>query len=197
MSLKAQDDITTNNKIIRLFYLVSLVLLPYSFPIIAENQTSQKNTLAITIDGLAYNLTLTTNPRFHHHSTPTSTAKHFTGAIEQKTESWARLSFIENHWQGVISIDGNIHNITPANSIIDTEGNITVSSLPAERSAPLHCGSTNTLSPQTISATKTIENQTVNYSTLCEDTINGICIVAELELAFDQAFQTRYPDTVS
>ena len=194
MSLKAQNNITSNKQFIRLAYFISLLLLPYSTPIIAEIQTSQANYLSITIDGLAYDLTLTTNPRFHQHSTSNSTAQHFSGFINQNPDSWVRLSHIKNQWQGVVSIDGNIHNITPSNSTADTEGNIVVSSLPPERSTPLQCGATNTLSPQTFSAAKTIENQTINYSTLCTDTINGICIVAELELAFDQAFQSRYPD---
>lgn len=199
MSLKAQNNITLNKQLIRLIYVISLVLLSYSMPIIAENQTSHANYLSITIDGLAYDLTLTTNPRFHQHSTPNSTAQHFSGFINQNLDSWVRLSHIKNQWQGVISIDGNIHNITPSNSTTDIEGNIVVSSRPPERNTPLQCGTTNTLSPQTISAEKTIasqviESQTINYSTLCADTINGICIVAELELAFDQAFQSRYPD---
>ncbi len=201
MSLKAHCNITLKNQLIGLAYLISLTLFPYSTPIIAENQTSQPSPTSITIDGLAYDLTLTTNPRFRQHSTPTnSTAQHFSGFIHQNPNSWVRLSRIENQWQGVISINGNIHNITPANSTADIEGNIVVSSLLAERSTPLQCGTTNTLLPQTISASKTIatqtiESQTINYDTLCADTINGICIVAELELAFDQAFQSRYPDT--
>ena len=194
MSLKALKYITLNKQILRLFYLISLVLLPHSPPILAENQTPLTSSLFITIDGLSYTLSLTTNPRFHHRPTINNTAQHFTGIVDQSPDSWVRLSHIEKQWQGVISINGNIQNITPANSIIDAEGNVTVSNLPAERSTPLHCGSTNTISPQTISAAKTIENQTINYSTLCEETINGICIVAELELAFDQAFQARYPN---
>ncbi|OUR87071.1 hypothetical protein A9Q81_26775 [Gammaproteobacteria bacterium 42_54_T18] len=194
MSLKAQNHITLNKQFIRLFYLITLVLLPHSSPILAENQSPSKSSLFITIDGLSYNLILTINPRFHYPPTINDTAQHFMGVIDQNPYSWARLSHIKNQWQGVVSIDGNIHNVTPANSIIDIEGNIIVSSLPAERGTPLYCGSTNTLSPQTISAAKIIESQTINYSTLCEETLNGICIVAELELAFDQAFQARYPN---
>lgn len=193
MSLKTRNHITLNKKIMRLLCLVSLAVLPYCPSAIAENQTPQQDTLSITVDGLAYNLTLTTNPRFHQ-PTPNNTTQHFTGVVDQNPNSWVRLSHIENQWQGVISINETIHNITPINSIIDSEGNITISSLPAGRSTPLHCGSTNTLAAQPIFAAKTIENQAVNYSTLCEETINGICIVAELELAFDQAFQARYPN---
>jgi len=200
MSLKAQDNITLKNRLLELAYLISIALSLYSAPLIAENQTPQTSSLSIAIDGLAYDLTLTMNPRFHQNATLSSTtAQHFSGFISQNPNSWVRLSHIENQWQGVISINGNIHNITPANSTTNINGNIVVSSLPAERSTPLKCGTTNTFLPQTISASKTIatqilESQTINYNTLCADTINGICIVAELELAFDQAFQSRYPD---
>jgi hypothetical protein len=197
MSLMTRNNITLNKKIVRLLYLISLLLLSYSTQITAENQAPQASSLSITIDGLAYDLTLTPNPRFHLHSTPDSTAQHFMGIIDQKTDSWARLSHIDNQWQGIASINGNIFTITPNNSVTDADGNILVSSLPAERSTPLHCGTTNTISPPSIAAAKTIENQTINYSTLCEDTINGICIVAELELAFDQAFQARYSDNAA
>ena len=197
MNLKALNDITLRKKIAQLLLLISLVLSSHSLPVIAENHPPQSSTLFITIDGLGYKLILTTNLKLQHHSTQNSSTKHFTGIIENRPESWARLSIIDNHWQGVISIDGDISPISPDNSTIDTEGNLIVSNLSAERSTPLHCGSPNAISPQKITAEKMIEHQLINYTALCDDTINGICIVAELELAFDQAFQARYPNNAA
>lgn len=155
--------------------------------------TSIRNITA-NIDGAAYPLVLSLNPRIHTNAVPIADhAIHYVGVIEHQDENWVRLSLIEGQWQGIISLPDAMQTITPSNSRL--ENGVLMVSNAQERNAtpPMSCGADHATDTPLALATKLSAEQAISYDTLCADNINGICMMPELEMAFDLQFQDTFP----
>ncbi len=153
--------------------------------------------VSVLIDGVTYPAKLRDNTQLlgrvlEHHALH---ARHYEGELTGIDGSWIRVSNIRGHWQGVVSLEGSRYVInsrahtgtadalleaSPPSEIMNGESCATQS--PVARSVPLAAE----LSAGTASA---------DLANVCQSKVNGICLLAELDLAFDLLFQQQYPDT--
>ncbi len=154
---------------------------------------TNSNAITINIDGVTYQTSLSPNPRIHpHYDSSTEGSTHFIGTLEEHAESWARLSLIDEQWQGVLSIYGTLHVITPSNSTFNN-ATLMVSTIAAKNSnIPMSCGASPLDDNLSSLSNKTVLQQTIDYNSLCSGTLEGVCMMAELEMAFDLAFQQTF-----
>lgn len=174
--------------------------------------------VTVTIFDAPYDVILEENNKLIPQADRDSTAVHYQGRLADYEDSWVRLSSIGGQWQGVVSFAGTTY-LVGADSAISSENvlpgskqqaefsqNPTIkarqlASFPAQTCGHKdHLHSSNlekqsaTLSPTAHSATVLPEQ--VAFGTLCDSSniINGVCLLAELEMAFDQEFQQSFSD---
>jgi hypothetical protein len=135
---------------------------------------------------------------------------HYIGQLEGEESSWVRASIIDGQWQGVVSVHNSMHiiqhvggDIPPGaaattNSIMESmpvtevdglqgtcgrgDGNDTMLDHMAQLSAINGTGEA-VAAPSPLAAT---------FAQFCSQEVNGICVIAEIEIAFDQAFQAVF-----
>lgn len=141
--------------------------------------------------------------------------EHFRGRLVGQAGSWARLSRVDDHWRGVVSLAGELYVIDAAdanevNSGLSSTGSgleaqaqslLSLEATPVSDYASARCGmdhgqagsdifSNLSTAKQTLSeTTMSPEAQKVAFSSLCTSSVNGICLLAELEVVADQQFQ--------
>jgi hypothetical protein len=152
---------------------------------------------SLVINGHEYTLSLQKNERL------TGEGEHFIASVEGYPEAWGRVSNFGGRWVGVVSLSGEKFRIDmPAASAQADDGKarVQVERLNAESvesymDAPgTQCGAQKPVSiqqpsPQKQSALHTPIAQQVQFSQLCNNTVDGQCVLAELELVFDQQYQ--------
>ena len=138
----------------------------------------------------------------------TDNVTHYAGRIRYIDNSWVRVSNIDGRWQGVVSLFGSMHVIQQGISV--KQGTASSSygllySQPIEQTGDFSgtCGSggkthsmldhipamatqnnaSNGGSPQVLAAT---------FAEFCAQQVNGVCVLAEVEIAFDQPFQAAF-----
>lgn len=135
--------------------------------------------------------------------------EHYTGKLIGVDNSWVRASRIDGQWQGLISVDSELHVLEPANSPLQSQPKQSQPDSQIQNSRqqhqqahalsalalPLSCG-LDTLpqsSPSTLTLQQAVRNTVSAFDRLCEKAISGTCAVVELEMVFDQDFVKSYP----
>lgn len=138
----------------------------------------------------------------------TENVTHYAGEIKNIDDSWVRVSNIDGQWQGVVSMFGSMHIIQQGISVKEGTASSSYSMLyskPIEETGDFSgtCGSGSEShsmldhipaltaqdnsgsdsSPVALSAT---------FAEFCAQQVNDVCILAEVEIAFDQPFQAAF-----
>mgnify|MGYP000660166287 CR=1 FL=1 len=145
---------------------------------------------------------------------------HYRGTVQGQEGSWVRVSLVDGRWQGVLSMGGETYIIdssaTSSTSTDSTTPGLRRADMMAEPVSNFEvapCGLVHGDGGQEIMASRqrySMESQAgsgdegaggsspipqeVAFSSLCATTVNGLCLLAELEVAFDQQFQQVLSD---
>lgn len=167
----------------------------------------------VDIQGLQYQAVVTENGHIASKVSGVDEAvlgHHYIGELEGEESSWVRASLIKGQWQGVASVHNAMHIIqhvggeipegavAVTNSIMESmpvtevdglqgtcgrgDGSDTMLDHVAKLSAVNAIGGA-AIAPSPLSAT---------FAQFCNQEVNGICVIAEIEIAFDQAFQAVF-----
>lgn len=147
---------------------------------------------------------------------------HYLGQLLDQPDSWVRVSSIGNRWQGILFLAGeiyvlnNIHidsqddeniNIKGARTASFETADINLSANSITDNPALSCGGSHqnkhamsmnrNMLPSSNSIHSALSLPTQNhvaFNTLCSTSnrVNGVCLLAELEIAFDNAFQQEF-----
>ncbi|MFK8018284.1 MAG: DUF6174 domain-containing protein [Pseudomonadales bacterium] len=149
--------------------------------------------------------------------------QHFRGTLPEVDGSWVRLSLVAGEWSGLASIGSQTYLIgssAPAHSEVQSEtmqraktslaGVIALNAEPVSEMPHTSCGSkhphssaaSNFLSGSGELATplrahSVFEQPRVSradLSSLCTTTVDGVCLLAEIEFVFDELFQDQLSD---
>ncbi|UTW46520.1 hypothetical protein KFE80_06510 [bacterium SCSIO 12696] len=165
----------------------------------------------ITLHGYQYQLALEENKNLQVQFSSPSEARHYRGQLVGQPQSWVRLSEIDGHWQGVLSIAGEAYVIdVPPVALAHKEAHSVAHSYlmnaePISSSPPVACGLDHSKKSQPQIAEAAIEPahsalqlpQAATFSSLCQNRVDDgaggqVCLLAEMEFAFDQAFQSEF-----
>jgi hypothetical protein len=151
--------------------------------------------VTVSIDGAAYPAQLRENTELlsRIRAVRSAHAVHYEGELTGVADSWIRVSNIRGHWQGVVSRDGSRFVI---DSRARTAGGALVldAQSPTDIMGPSYCA---TESPAMSTAPLAAElSSGTADATLpllpCQSTVDGVCLLAELDIAFDLLFQSHY-----
>ena len=148
-------------------------------------------TREIVIDGFPYHALLTsrrTLPTALGQHQALVAGQHYDGYLLESPDSWVRLSNIDGRWSGLVFLNGQVQVVgdrLQSRSVHEALGD-TPASCGVEGHDHLQASRSALALPRASS---------VDYDTLCESQVDGQCMLSELELVFDSAFQQRYPDT--
>jgi len=150
--------------------------------------------VTVLIDGAAYPADLRENTDLlkRLHATRSDTAHHFKGELRGVADSWIRVSQIRGRWQGVVSLAGSRFVIdSPTQK--DSSGEVTLDAhSPGETMTTTSCATESPmLSTPSLAAMLSTGAATIDYATVCSTKVDGVCLLAELDLAFDLLFQQR------
>ncbi len=164
---------------------------------------SAATNVAVNIGGEVYSISLLENAFLTHRLSASSAqgvGEHYIGTLHSFPDAWARLSFINNTWQGVVYIHDDLHfidQVNPqemagfalANSVLPTE--------PASAHSEIlgGCGVVGESSISSMMAE--IQNAVIaqaTFSEFCEvsDQVGGVCILPEIDFVFDTAFRELF-----
>lgn len=157
------------------------------------------------IDGISRELVLQEN-RELMQSLPVEngTAVHYTGQLVDFPDSWARLSRIDGQWQGVVVNSGEIFLVEQlADSPQEATSRSAEFAVSAVKSfeelgdcAVAHPPAGGSSAPQARALTSQAlmgQPVSVNFPSYCTETVNGVCLVAELTVVFDEKFKQAFP----
>lgn len=178
----------------RIFFLVVGLCLTVPF-----NASASAATLSVWLGEQVYTLDLESH-------TPAglgqdTAATHYKGQVAGVANSWARMSLISGHWEGVVSLNGELFLIDLKESASHTRSlqSSVVQATPAaqyneigacalhEKDSSSQSNNSRALSLQTPTA------EGASFNTLCASTVDGVCLMAELDFVFDQDFQNDFP----
>ncbi len=188
---------------IRILYFSLILLFCQSL------YASEQHEFSVDIQGLKYEVVVTENMKLASKVSGIDEAlrgAHYIGVVKGEDGSWVRASYIDGQWQGVVSIHNGMHileqttaplpgtatatqtlmNSTPMTEVDGLEGTCgrgdgtdTMLDHVAQLSATSGASSS-TSTPSPLSAT---------FAQFCSQEVNGICVIAEVEIAFDIPFQ--------
>jgi hypothetical protein len=178
----------TSKQLHRLAYacLAALILSAPAFADVA---------VTVSIDGAAYPAQLRENTELlsRIRAVRSAHAVHYAGELTGVADSWIRVSNIRGHWQGVVSRDGSRFVI---DSRAHTAGGALVldAQSPTDIMGPSYCA-TESPAMNTAPLAAELSSGTAD-ATLpllpCQSTVDGVCLLAELDIAFDLLFQSHY-----
>lgn len=131
---------------------------------------------------------------------------HYAGTIRNIDDSWVRVSNINGQWQGVVSLFGTMHVIQQGISNVSGAASANdglLYSKPIEQTGEMMgtCGSGDkahsVLEPIPAPATENADADgniplAATFAQFCANQVNNICVLAEVEVAFDLAFQAEF-----
>ena len=117
---------------------------------------------------------------------------HYKGRIVGADDSWVRMSQIHGQWQGLILLGSSQYSVEqlPLSSSLQEFSAHPVVALPGDDTPPSFAMPvTNLFPPRTDNYPESVQ-----YSDLCNEgtLIDGVCLMAKLEVVFDQAFSQRF-----
>lgn len=183
-------------------------------------------TLPIDIEGFTYHAQLNPNTKLTEKIqgiSANSASNHYAGRLNEVENSWVRLSNIDGKWQGLVSVNGTMHIIDEAGDSNSNSSTLNAlnkglnSGVLATPASAFNqelgsCGATphpnnsilNTISGLSETSTDIAASldgspisAAVAFPELCAQTIDGVCMLAEVEFAFDLAFQSLFGSNAS
>ena len=171
-------------------------------------------TAQVILYGNSYELILQKNDRLNIKGIRPS-GEHFRGRLRGYEQSWVRVSRVDGRWQGIVSFADGIY-VIDSPAVEPHQGAARGLTQPTMEAKPVSsyesatCAvdhgaeSQNILAGRPLAAESTVEDplsptssrvaQQALFSTLCATAVDGICLLAELEVAFDQLFQQAMTD---
>ncbi|MDS1311368.1 M12 family metallo-peptidase [Marinobacter xiaoshiensis] len=139
---------------------------------------------SVWIDGHSYDAQLDRNLRFG-----ATEGEHYEGRFPEDPDSWVRISRLDSGWEGLAYAFGRMHTIG-GNEKPATFSFSQIGELPQCGMDHLHGQSR--ITPESLIGPAMAQAVSANYDTLCADKVDGVCLMLELELAFDLQFQERF-----
>jgi Reprolysin (M12B) family zinc metalloprotease len=153
--------------------------------------------VTVLIDGAAYPAQLRENTGLLErlHVRRSANVRHVDGELQGVPGSWIRASLIDQRWQGVVALDGKHFVIDSPNEPTRAGGLWLDAQSPDALAAEASCASeapATSFKSATVTSFATAE---ANFALLCQTTVDGTCLLAKLEIAFDRLFLERFPNT--
>ena len=183
--------------------LLFICLMPVAATVLADT------TAQVTLYGNTYELILQKNDRLNLRGIQPS-GEHYRGRLRDHEGSWVRVSRVDGRWQGIVSFAEGIYVIdSPAVEPHDTAAKGVTGPMmeanPVSSDDSVACAVDHGAESQNIIAARPIVDEPLSptasrvaqqavFSTLCATTVDGICLLAELEVAFDELFQQAMID---
>ncbi len=173
---------------------------------------SQEITFPIDIQGLQYDVIVIEN---NHIASKVSgideslVGKHYIGRVRGEENTWVRASLINNRWQGVVSIHNAMHMFE--HEVSSVEGAASASAM--MQSTPVmeveglmggcgsgdgahsmlsHMNKKKSMQGSAISSSAMPAIAEATFAQFCSYEVDGICVIAEVEIAFDLEFQNVF-----
>lgn len=170
---------------------------------------SETITLPINIQGFEYRIALSENSQLSSKISADDDVyggKHYVGKVVGEENSWVRASLLEGRWQGVVSIhnamhmfeyvDGEVEGIANAVRSMDSTPMAEVEGLEGSCGDGDHSHSMldhmNKMAAMSSSASSSPTPAAATFAEFCNQEVNGICVIAEVEIAFDLEFQNVF-----
>lgn len=177
--------------LLRGFALVGLVLLACA----ASADPPDAPDLTLWIDGQSYETRLEINRRLPGAANARAdvASRHYRGTVAADPDSWVRVSRLSGGWEGLAYVFGRMHllgggaggsRVTPMSFSHQTMPSCGVD----------HVHGKTLIEPEALISPYTTQAVSAGYDALCEDQVAGACLMLELELAFDLAFQKAHPN---
>ncbi|MCG8672857.1 MAG: M12 family metallo-peptidase [Pseudomonadales bacterium] len=132
-------------------------------------------------------------------------AHHYQGKVLGIESSWTRISRIEDHWEGVVSVNGELFvvNVVVPKVSQRALSSMVISGTAAEHfhdlgncelhEKPTDLSGLSSVSARSVQAVNAPNLLAASFSSLCSRTVDGICLLAEIDFVFDQDFQSKFP----
>jgi hypothetical protein len=184
-----QGEYAMASKRLHRFAHVLLAALVLSAPAFADVAVT------VSIDGAAYPAQLRENTELlsRIRAVRSAHAIHYEGELTGVADSWIRVSNIRGRWQGVVSRGGS-------RFVIDSRARagggamVLDAQAPTDILGPSYCATESPAASTTPLAAEL--SSAAADATLpllpCQSTVNGVCLLAELDIAFDLLFQSHY-----
>lgn len=183
-----------------------LVLLTAS--LFSQSIFATETSFSVDVLGHSYQIVVVENTSFNEKVIvvdPLANGTHYTGYAEGVDGSWVRMSKIDDQWQGVISIYGEMYTIQ--NGVTDVSGALSSqmqATAMSQHGAQMGtCGAdghehsvlenVSQMSSQQAQSNASLPTLAATFSEYCSQQVNGICLIAEIEVAFDLEFQALFP----
>ena len=193
----------------RLTNLLSKLFVLASLLIFSKIVLAQETILQVQVLGHFYEAVVHENTNLNKkvsNLAVTENVTHYAGTIKNIDASWVRVSNINGQWQGVVSLFGGMHIIQRGVSV--REGTASSSygllySMPIEETGDFSgtCGAggkSHSMLDRTPSLAVQNSGDTAppalsaTFAEFCAQQVNGVCVLAEVEIAFDQPFQAAF-----
>ncbi|MEM8500706.1 MAG: M12 family metallo-peptidase [Pseudomonadota bacterium] len=168
---------------------------------------------SLHLNGHEYSLVLEQNSRLHSKLRGDSGGQHYTGHLPAVAGSWIRLSQIEGSWSGLASMAGETYTISgdalraKAQVSAETIAHASRNSVLASPVADMPHKACATKRPHAahgvFDEATPVSSHSVfaepvklqaDFSELCANLVDGVCMLAEIEFVFDQQFQSQLSD---
>lgn len=172
-----------------------ILLLTSVTPAMAEESLVKR----ILIDGHGYDALLEPSRQVRMASDTADDSpagEHYRGHFPEDPASWVRISRLDTGWEGLAFVFGRMHTLGGSEQS-DQATSFSFSQMEAPQCGVEHVHSesvTTPITPDGLTDAFMAQAISANYDTLCVDRVDGACLMMELELAFDQQFQNRFPD---
>lgn len=169
-----------------------IFLLTLSIPVAADDRLVK----SIWIDGHGYDAVLEPNRQVRVAGNPANESlpgEHYKGHFPEDPDSWVRISRLDSGWEGLAFVFGRMHTLGGSPQS-DRATSFSFSQMEAPQCGVDHVHSESAITPDSLADMAMVQAVSANYDTLCADKVDGACLMMELELAFDQQFQSRFPD---
>lgn len=187
-----------NRKVFGMKRIIALVVYLWANAAIADVVD-----FPLTIGGITYQAELTKNTALANRVSAqlgVDVGDHYFGTIASVPESWLRLSKVNAQWQGVASVYGALYVIAQPVAVTQFTAQAASVAAPAQALADFSdemggCGVAGHEAEGEASIAMAMESfvaEEVAFSTFCANNVNGICILPEIEFAFDLAFQSLF-----
>ncbi len=177
--------------------------------VVSQLSSAQEINLPVQILGHAYEAIITENTHLQRKvsdSTLLDESKHYSGVIKNIDDSWVRFSLINSQWQGVVSLFGTMHIIQPGTVVQEgaASASYVLNSKPVEAGEMLGtCGrgddEHSIVAHMPEIAADSVEGGmdvptplAATFAEFCAQQVNGVCVIAEVEIAFDMPFQAAF-----
>ncbi|MCW8832115.1 MAG: M12 family metallo-peptidase [Colwellia sp.] len=146
----------------------------------------QQQSLQLNINGQLYTVALQENARFDN-ITSTANHVHYLGKLVGEEQSWLRISKINGHWQGIVSLWHELHLID--SSQIESISAPVLVSKDITTSVIRNMDDEQVVSTEHIQPVISTAAKSTPFANLCANTVNDVCLIADVEVAFDQQWQ--------